>query len=46
MKKLEGNVTFHTASSTAFQLRELLGVTDVNFFRGEHSLSIVDSTLA
>jgi 3',5'-cyclic AMP phosphodiesterase CpdA len=64
MQKVEGNVTFHTAMSTAFpqpapgtapspgpmkvpaeQLRSLLGVTDVNFVRGKHTLAIVDSTL-
>ena len=64
MQKVEGNVTFHTAMSTAFpqpapgtapspgpmkvpaeQLRTLLGVTDVNFVRGKHTLAIVDSTL-
>jgi Icc protein len=64
MQKVEGNVTFHTARSTAFpqpapgtapspgpmkvpaeQLRALLGVTDVNFLRGKHTLAIVDSTL-
>ncbi len=65
MQKVEGNVTFHTAMSTAFpqpqpgtapspgpmkvpaeKLRGLLGVTDVNFVRGKHSLAVVDSTLA
>ena len=65
MQKVEGNVTFHTAMSTAFpqpqpgtapspgpmkvpedQLRTLLGVTDVNFVRGQHALAITDSPLA
>ncbi len=65
MQKVEGNITFHTAASTAFpqpkpgeapspgpmkvaaeQLRTLLGVTDVNYVRGKHSLAVVDSTLA
>jgi 3',5'-cyclic AMP phosphodiesterase CpdA len=65
MQKVEGNITFHTACSTAFpqaapgtpgaspgplkvpddKLRGLLGITDVNFVRGSHSLAIVDSTL-
>jgi 3',5'-cyclic AMP phosphodiesterase CpdA len=64
MQKVEGNVTFHTAMSTAFpqpqpgkadspgpmkvpaeQLRSLLGITDVNFVRRQHSLALVDSTL-
>jgi Icc protein len=64
MQKVEGNVTFHTAASTAFpqpqpgkadspgpmkvpaeQLRRLLGITDVNFVRGQHALAIVDSQL-
>jgi len=64
MQKVEGNVTFHTASSTAFpqpkpgeapspgpmkvpaeQLRGLLGVTDVNYVRGQHALAVVDSNL-
>ncbi|HEV2488377.1 MAG TPA: metallophosphoesterase [Candidatus Acidoferrales bacterium] len=64
MKKVEGNITFHTAMSTAFpqaapgvgpgpgpmkvdagKLRSLLGVTDVNFIRGRHTLGITDSTL-
>jgi 3',5'-cyclic AMP phosphodiesterase CpdA len=65
MQKVEGNVTFHTAASTAFpqpqpgkadspgpmkvpaeQLRNLLGVTDVNFVRGKHAVAIVDSKLS
>ncbi|HYL62350.1 MAG TPA: metallophosphoesterase [Candidatus Methylomirabilis sp.] len=65
MQKVEGNVTFHTAASTAFpqpkpgeapspgpmkvpaeQLRSLLGITDVNYVRGQHALAVVDSTLA
>jgi len=64
MQKVEGNITFHTACSTAFpqpapgqadspgpmkvpdeKLRSMLGITDVNFIRGKHSLAIVDSTL-
>jgi len=65
MQKVEGNVTFHTAMSTAFpqpapgsapspgpmkvnadKLSSVLGITDVNFVRGKHSLAIIDSTLA
>jgi 3',5'-cyclic AMP phosphodiesterase CpdA len=65
MQKVEGNVTFHTAASTAFpqpapgkadspgpmkvpaeQLRNVLGITDVNYVRGRHALGVVDSTLA
>ena len=66
MRKVEGNITFHTAFSTAFpqpapgtpgaspgpmavpagQLRNLLGITDVNFVRGQHALAVTDSTLA
>jgi 3',5'-cyclic-AMP phosphodiesterase len=65
MKKVEGNVTFHTAFSTAFpqpapgkadspgpmkvpadQLRNVLGVTDVNYVQGRHALAVTDSTLA
>ena len=65
MQKVEGNISFHTAMSTAFPqpqpgkaaspgpmkvdpgiLRTVLGVTDVRYVPGEHSLAIVDSTLA
>jgi Icc protein len=65
MQKVEGNITFHTALSTAFpqpapgtapspgpmkvpsdQLRNMLGISHVNFVRGAHSLAVVDSTLA
>ena len=64
MQKVEGNITFHTAASTAFpqpkpgeapspgpmkvpadKLRTLLGVTDVNYVRGKHSLAVVDANL-
>jgi 3',5'-cyclic-AMP phosphodiesterase len=64
MQKVEGNVTFHTAMSTAFpqpapgtapspgpmkvpddKLRSVLGIRDVNFVRGQHTLAVVDSTL-
>jgi Icc protein len=65
MQKIEGNITFHTACSTAFpqpapgtpgaspgpmkvpddKLHGLLGITDVNFVRGKHTLAITDSTL-
>jgi len=65
MQKVEGQVTFHTAASTAFpqpqpgqaegpgpmkvpaeQLKQLLGITDVNFVRGQQALAIVDSMLS
>jgi hypothetical protein len=65
MQKVEGNITFHTATSTAFpqpqpgaapspgpmkvpaeQLRSLLGLTSVEYLQGQHSLAIVDSSLA
>jgi 3',5'-cyclic AMP phosphodiesterase CpdA len=64
MQKVEGNVTFHTAASTAFpqpqpgkaespgpmkvpaeQLKSVLGITDVNYVRGQHALAVVDLTL-
>ena len=65
MQKVEGNVTFHTALSTAFpqpapgtasspgpmkvpadHLRNVLGISHVNYVEGTHSLAIVDSPLA
>ena len=65
MQKVEGNVTFHTACSTAFpqpapgkaegpgpmkvpaeQLRSVLGITNVTYVRGKHTLGVVDSSLA
>ena len=65
MQKVEGNITFHTAMSTAFpqpapgtapspgpmvvpadKLSSVLGVRDVNFVRRDHTLAVVDSTLA
>ena len=65
MQKVEGNITFHTAQSTAFpqpapgtapspgpmtvpaeRLRSVLGIADVNFIRGRHTLAVTDSTLA
>ncbi len=65
LQKVEGNVTFHTARSTAFpkpepgkaldpgpakvpaeRLRSVLGVTNVTYVRGRHSLAIIDTPLA
>ncbi len=65
MQKVEGNVTFHSAMSTAFpqpapgtapsagplkvpadKLRQVLGVTSVNFAAGNEHLAVVDSPLA
>ena len=65
IKKAEGNITFHTAMSTAFpqpapgaapkpgpmkveaeRLSSVLGITDVNYIEGNHTLAVVDSTLA
>jgi 3',5'-cyclic AMP phosphodiesterase CpdA len=64
MKKVEGNITLHTADSTAFpqpapgsapspgpmvvpaeQLRSMLGLTSVQFVKGNQALAITDSTL-
>lgn len=63
-KKAEGNVTFHTAVSTAFPqpkpgtapkpgpmkvapeiLPTVLGITEINYVEGNHSLAIVDDKL-
>jgi 3',5'-cyclic AMP phosphodiesterase CpdA len=65
MQKVEGNVTFHSAMSTAFpqpapgsapspgpmkvpaeKLRDVLGIRNVNFVAGSHSLAVVDSSLS
>ncbi len=65
LQKVEGNVMFHTARSTAFpqpepgkapapgpmkvpaeRLRSVLGITNVSYVRGNHSLAVVDSALA
>lgn len=65
MQKVEGNISFHTAMSTAFpqpkpgtapspgpmkvpaeQLRDVLGITHVNFIHGNQTLAVVDSPLA
>src|ERR1700751_4676014 len=64
MQKVEGNLAFHTAMSTAFvqpapgtapspgpmkgaddKLRTLLGITDVNFVRGQKRLGVSDKPL-
>jgi 3',5'-cyclic-AMP phosphodiesterase len=65
MQKVEGNVTFHSAMSTAFpqpapgsapsagpmkvpaeKLRDMLGIRNVSFTAGPHSLALVDSPLS
>src|SRR5947209_1140040 len=65
MQKVEGNIFYHTAMSTAFpqpkpgtaaspgpmklpadQLSSVLGITHVNYVAGNHTLAVVDSTLA
>jgi plastocyanin len=65
MQKVEGNISFHTAMSTAFpqpapgtapspgpmkvepeRLRSVLGITNVLYVPGHHSLAVVDSTLS
>jgi 3',5'-cyclic AMP phosphodiesterase CpdA len=64
MQKVEGNVAFHAAMSTAFpqpapgtapspgpmkvpddKLRSLLGISDINFVRGQQRLAIIDKPL-
>ncbi len=63
IQKVEGNITFHTAASTAFpqakpgegspgplkvpaeQLRSMLGLTEVQFKRGDQMLAVMDQTL-
>ena len=64
LQKVEGNVTFHSAMSTAFpqpapgsapsagpmkvpseRLKQVLGVTQVNFLSGAQRLALVDSPL-
>ena len=65
MQKVEGNVSFHTAMSTAFpqpapgtapapgpmkvepeRLRSVLGVAEVSYVPGRHTLAVVDATLS
>jgi 3',5'-cyclic-AMP phosphodiesterase len=65
MQKVEGNIRFHSAMSTAFpqpapgngpgpgpmkvpaeRLRSVLGITNVEYVPGNHSLAVVDSPLA
>jgi 3',5'-cyclic AMP phosphodiesterase CpdA len=65
LQKIEGNITFHTACSTAFpqpqpgmapapgpmkvpadQLRNLLGLTSVNYVEHNHTLAITDIALS
>ncbi|MBX6332632.1 MAG: metallophosphoesterase [Gemmatimonadaceae bacterium] len=65
MQKVEGNIAFHTAMSTAFpqpapgtapapgpmkvepeRLRSVLGVANVTYVPGRHSLAVVDATLS
>jgi hypothetical protein len=64
LQKVEGNITFHTATSTAFpqpqpgtapaagpmkvpaeQLRNLLGITSVNYVEHDHTLAVTDLPL-
>ena len=65
LQKVEGNITFHTATSTAFpqpqpgmapsagpmkvpaeQLRNLLGLTSVNYVEHDHTLAVTDLPLS
>jgi Icc protein len=64
MQKVEGNIQFHTAASTAFpqpkpgmangpgplvvpvdQLRNMLGLTSVEYVQGKNALAVLDRTL-
>jgi 3',5'-cyclic AMP phosphodiesterase CpdA len=65
LQKVEGNVTFHSARSTAFpqpepgkaagpgpikdlaadKLKQMLGISRIDFIERNHSLAIIDSTL-
>ena len=57
MQKVKGNVTFHTARSTAFRqspgplkvagdkLRSVLGIANITFKRGEQRLAIIHTPL-
>jgi 3',5'-cyclic AMP phosphodiesterase CpdA len=65
LQKVEGNITFHTASSTAFpqpapgqaagpgpmknvpaeKLKQMLGITRVDYIERQHSLAIIDTNL-
>jgi len=65
LQKVEGNVTFYSATSTAFpqpapgsapaagpmkvpaeQLRQVLGIRNVDFVAGSHHLAITEATLS
>jgi 3',5'-cyclic-AMP phosphodiesterase len=65
MQKVEGNLAFHSAMSTAFpqpapgaapapgpmkvpaeKLRQVIGVSSVNFVAGNHHLAVIDTPLA
>src|SRR5678810_778845 len=65
LQKVEGNITFHTATSTAFpqpqpgtaasagpmkvpaeQLRNLLGLTSINYVEHDHTLAVTDLPLS
>jgi 3',5'-cyclic AMP phosphodiesterase CpdA len=65
VRKVEGNITLHTAMSTAFplptpgtaskpaplkvesaRLSSVLGITNVNYVEGNHTLAVVDRALA
>ena len=65
MQKVEGNIAFHTAMSTAFpqpapgtapapgplkvepeRLRSVLGVAEVTYVAGRHTLAVMDATIS